>query len=86
MLVKNQVVGDKQYSKNGKTAPHFKVIDEKDFEAEKISLINYIGKTQTLGEAYFDNKESHSFGNLSKEEWNTLFYKHLDHHLNQFAV
>ena len=36
--------------------------------------------------AYFDKKESHSFGLLSVKEWNTMFYKHLDHHLNQFGV
>ncbi|MEE9430907.1 MAG: DUF1569 domain-containing protein [Melioribacteraceae bacterium] len=86
MLVKNKVVGEKPYSKNGKTAPHFVIVDEKDFESEKTRLVGYIEETQKLGEAYFDNKESHSFGNLTKEEWNILFYKHLDHHLNQFAV
>jgi hypothetical protein len=43
-------------------------------------------KTQGLGEAHFDGKDSHSFGNLSKSQWNTMFYKHLDHHLTQFGV
>jgi len=39
-----------------------------------------------LGEAHFDKKESHSFGVLTKGEWDTMFYKHLDHHLGQFGV
>ena len=34
----------------------------------------------------FDNRESHSFGKLSKTEWSNMFYKHLDHHLTQFGV
>ena len=31
-------------------------------------------------------KESLSFGKLSVDEWNTMFYKHLNHHLEQFGV
>ncbi|MCJ8164098.1 hypothetical protein MKJ04_04535 [Pontibacter sp. E15-1] len=31
-------------------------------------------------------QESHSFGRLSSQEWNNMFYKHLDHHLSQFGV
>ena len=60
--------------------------ETKDFEVEKQRLINYIVKTQQLGENYFDNKESHSFGKLSKIEWNNMFYKHLNHHLTQFGA
>lgn len=37
------------------------------------------------GDKEFDGKESHSFGKLSLEEWNNMFYKHLDHHLRQFG-
>ena len=76
----------KRLIKNSRTAPAFLITDTKDFEAEKKRLINYIKKTQELGEAHFDNKESHSFGNLSKTEWNNMFYKHIDHHLTQFGV
>jgi len=49
-------------------------------------LIDYIEKTQQLGETHFDNKESHSFGRLTETEWNIMMYKHLNHHLNQFGV
>ena len=60
--------------------------DEKNFETEKKRLLDYIRRTQELGEGYFDGKESMSFGKLSKTEWNNLFYKHLDHHLKQFGA
>ena len=85
-FVKNFVVNEKPYKKNGRTAPEFLITNEKDFKKEKDRLNSYISKTQELGSDYFENKESHSFGNLTKTEWNNMFYKHLDHHLNQFGV
>jgi hypothetical protein len=85
-IVKPYVVSEKPYKKNSRTAPEFVISDSKNFEKEKQRLIDYIKKTQSLGSAYFDNKPSHSFGKLSSEEWNNLFYKHLDHHLKQFGV
>ncbi len=86
LVVKNIVVGEKPYKKNSRTAPQFLIVDERDFNVEKERLVNYLGRTHELGTAHFDGKESHSFGALSKQEWNNMFYKHLDHHLNQFGV
>jgi hypothetical protein len=77
---------EKPYKKNSQTAPEFLVKADKDFNKEKQRLINYINKTQQLGENYFEGKESHSFGKLTSVEWNNMFYKHLDHHLTQFGV
>ena len=85
-FVKKHIVGDKPFNQNIKTAPYFIVKDNKNFESERTRLINYIYKTQELGESYFENKESHSFGVLTKSEWNNMFYKHLDHHLRQFGM
>ncbi|RZJ48159.1 MAG: DUF1569 domain-containing protein [Flavobacterium sp.] len=85
-LIKNTVVSEKPYKKNSQTAPSFVITDEKEFEREKNRLIEYITKTQELGENHFDGKESHSFGKLTKTEWSNMFYKHLDHHLNQFGA
>ncbi len=86
LFVKNKVVSEVPYQKNGPTAPAFIIADNRDFEQEKQRLIAFISKTQQLGEASFDQKESHSFGKLSKTEWNNMFYKHLNHHLGQFGV
>jgi hypothetical protein len=86
LFVKNKVVNKKPYSKNNPTAPQFIVKDERNFEIEKNRLINYIIKTQELGEDTFEGKISHSFGKLSSKEWNNMFAKHLDHHLTQFSV
>ena len=86
LFVKNNVVNETPYKKNGSTGPDFIISDERDFEKEKQRLIGYIRKTQELGGNYFEGKESHSFGKLTQEEWNNMFQKHLDHHLKQFGV
>lgn len=86
LLVKNVVVNEKPYKNSSKTAPAFIIASTKDFNIEKNRLIDFIKKTQELGENHFEGKESHSFGVLTSKEWNNMFYKHLNHHLNQFGV
>jgi hypothetical protein len=86
LFVKNMVVSEKPYKKNGTTAPEFIIKDNKDFGTEKKRLIDYINETQKLGATYFEGKESHSFGILTKQEWSNMLSKHLDHHLTQFGV
>lgn len=86
ILVKKFVTGDKPYPRNSRTAPEFVMVGSKDFEVEKAKLIANIQKCQQLGESYFEGKENLSFGKMTAKEWNTLFYKHLDHHLTQFGV
>ncbi|MEI7626700.1 MAG: DUF1569 domain-containing protein [Bacteroidota bacterium] len=86
LLVKKSVVNETPYKKSIQTAPAFIINSNKDFAIEKERLVNYIKKTQELGESYFEGKESLSFGSLNKTEWNNMFYKHLDHHLQQFGV
>jgi hypothetical protein len=85
-FVKKNIVNEAPYKKNSGTAPAFIIKDDRNFDTEKARLIGFIERTQALGEAHFDGKESNSFGNLTKTEWNNLFYKHLDHHLTQFGV
>lgn len=83
-FVKRGVVGPKPYKRNTPTAPAFRISGERDFRRERDRLVAYLRRTQELGGDHFDGKESLSFGPLTREEWSTLFYKHLDHHLRQF--
>lgn len=85
-FVKPSVVGEKPYRKGAPTAPAFKIAGARDFERERERLIAYLRRTQALGSAHFDGKESHSFGDLTRTEWSNMFFKHLDHHLTQFGV
>lgn len=83
-FIKKTVVGTQAYKKNGQTAPAFLIVDQRDFEVEKKRLIDYLLQTQSLGKEHFEGKESNSFGKLTGDEWNNMFYKHLDYHLTQF--
>ena len=85
-FVKINIVNETPYKRNMRTAPSFLITGKKDFDAEKTRLITYLGKTQELGAEHFDGRESHSFGPLTKTEWNNMLSKHLDHHLTQFGV
>ncbi|SHL66221.1 DinB family protein [Flavobacterium saccharophilum] len=86
LLVKNSVVNEKPYPKNNHTAPQFIIKEERNFNIERDRLIIYLNKTHELGDDHFEGKESLSFGKLSAMEWNNMFTKHLNHHLNQFGV
>ncbi len=86
LMAKEAVTGPKPFSKSLRTAPAFLVSSEQDFELQKDRLIQYLLQTQALGEGHFDGKVSHSFGKLNIGQWNTMFYKHADHHLTQFGV
>lgn len=85
-FIRKIVTNEVPFKHNSQTAPAFIISDERNFDAEKKRLIDYVSKTLQLGEPYFDNKESMSFGKLSATEWNNMFYKHLNHHLTQFGV
>lgn len=85
-FIKPIVVGTKPYRKNGPTAPEFKIVDEREFNAEKTKLLENIARAYESGPEFFDQRESPSFGALTSGEWSNLYYKHLDHHLNQFGV
>lgn len=86
LLLKPSVTNEVPYKHNLRTGPDFLISDERTFSSERDRLIGFIIKTQELGATHFDGKASHSFGLLKKEEWNNMFYKHLDHHLTQFGV
>lgn len=85
-MVKGKVINEEPYKSNSPTAPAFLIKDSRVFNDEKKRLIDHIRKTQQLGENHFDHKVSHSFGPLTKVEWNNMFYKHLNHHLGQFGA
>lgn len=85
-FVKKIVVTEAPYKPGSPTAPDFIITNDRNFDQERARLIDFIQRTQQLGAAHFEGKESHSFGKLTTAEWNNMFYKHLDHHLRQFGV
>ena len=70
------------WPKNLLTAPEMVSKDETVFEFELEKLLGLI--TQ-----FVEGVEFHPhpiFGNLTKEDWGLIIYKHLDHHLRQFGT
>ncbi len=86
LVAKPIVTNEKPYGKNKPTAAPFKIVSQKDFESEKARLVDFIRRTEALGESEFDGRESMSFGKMTVTEWNNMMYKHLNHHLEQFGV
>jgi len=85
-FAKKMVVGEAPFPHNSRTAPDMVMTSDKDFATEQARLIAFVSKVQAQGADYYDGLESWSFGKLTKEERNNLFYKHIDHHLQQFGV
>ena len=82
---KSSLYNDKPWKQNLPTAPPFIVTDDKEFDAEKASLIKKIEQ--------FHKQKDHTewpphpmFGKFTAEQWGQMQYKHLDHHLKQFGV
>lgn len=78
------MLADKPLKQNLLTAKEFKVF-AKDFVNEKNILLSYIDRFKEGPQII--TKEAHPFfGKMQLEEWDTLQWKHLDHHLRQFCV
>lgn len=84
-MAKKKLFGPQPWARNLPTAPEFRIAGEKEFDVEKQKLVEYI--TRFSNEGYTITSTLHPFfGKLSAQEWATLAYKHLDHHLKQFGV
>jgi hypothetical protein len=86
LIVKAKVTGPEPYARSSPTAPIFRIQGARNFAEERDRLIANIRRVAEEGASRFEGRVSHSFGPLTAAEWNTLFAKHLDHHLAQFGV
>jgi Protein of unknown function (DUF1569) len=62
------------------------VKDERELGAERERLCGLIDRFATAGPEGCTMYPHSFFGRLTAEEWATLMYKHLGHHLRQFGV
>ena len=85
-LAKKGLVNENPLTKNSSTATEMVIKTPKDFDEEKRKLIYNVKNLVEKGENYFHLKDHPGFGVMTKQEWNNFYYKHLDHHLTQFAV
>jgi len=86
-MVKSKVLRDeKPMGRNAPTAKSLVVADERDLEAERKKLCALIDRFAAAGPGGCTKHPHTFFGPMMAEEWATLMYKHLDHHLRQFGV
>jgi len=84
-FVRASMLGDKPFSRNSPTDPTFVITDSRNFVREKERLLELIGRFCAGGAAAAGGQMHSFFGRISGEQWGTLMYKHLDHHLAQFG-
>jgi Protein of unknown function (DUF1569) len=77
---------EKPMTRNAPTAKSLVVTDERDLEKESTRLCVLVDRFASGGPQRCTKHPHTFFGRLTPEEWATLMYKHLDHHLRQFGV
>ena len=84
-IARKKLTSSKPFGKNLPTDKNFVVKDNPNFEMEKAKLIGYVEKFTKTGPDGITKLPHPFFGVMSPREWDTLMYKHLDHHLRQFG-
>lgn len=85
-FIKHFFTNEKPFKKNSPTDKSFIVIDQRNFEKEKATLLQLVTEFSQGGEAKATRHPHSFFGELTPREWAIGMYKHLDHHLRQFGV
>jgi hypothetical protein len=86
-LLKPLALGnDEPMRRNTPTVKEQLVRDERDLGPERERLCGLIDRFAAAGPEGCTAHPHSFFGRLAPEEWATLMYKHLDHHLRQFGV
>jgi hypothetical protein len=77
---------DEPMRRNSPTMKDLVVQDDRDLGKEQERLRGLIDRFAASGLQECTTHPHSFFGRLTPEEWATLMYKHLDHHLRQFGV
>lgn len=85
-MAKKSVLKNVPFRKGMLTLKNFIIKDTPDFETEKNKLVSMVRRFADEGESVFRSGTHPFFGEMTVSEWNTLMWKHLDHHLSQFGV
>lgn len=83
---KKQLTDSQPLKRDLPTSKEFIINYEPNFEETKKGLIELVAKFAEEGEASIKITKHPFFGEMTKREWDTLQWKHLDHHLKQFGV
>ena len=84
-MVKRQLSAVPQFKPNLPTAPQFIIRDQPDFVKERNKLISLVQEF-SIKKSEVTTFKHPFFGAMTEQEWDSLQWKHLDHHLRQFGV
>ena len=86
-LAKSKMLKDEApMGRNTPTAKSLVVADDRDLATERQRLSALVDRFASAGPSGCTTHPHSFFGPLTPNEWSSLMYKHLDHHLRQFGV
>ena len=85
-IIRKNYFSEKPFPRSTPTDKTFIITDRREFEKEKEILKQLIQKFANGGEAGVTTSPHSFFGKLTPMQWSIGMWKHLDHHLRQFAA
>ena len=85
-MAKKSLLRDEPFKHGMPTDKAFRVRDPRVFATERDRLVALVTRLGRGGPGVLTTEPHPFFGALSPAEWDTLMWKHLDHHLRQFGV
>jgi len=85
-LAKKKLAGPAPFGRNLPTAPEFVMRGARDFALERGRVLDLVQRLGQRGPEGLIREPHPFFGPMTSAEWDTLLWKHLDHHLRQFGV
>ncbi len=85
-MIKPKLYNESPWKPGLPTSPDFVIKDERNFAEEKLKLLTLIDDFHEAGPENIGKHPHPMFGKFTKEQWGKSMYKHVDHHLQQFAV
>jgi hypothetical protein len=86
LIKKLAIHNDRPLRRNTPTDPSFVVKGDPDLEFQRTLLLELVDRFHAAGPSGCTTHPHSFFGKLSPDEWATLQYKHIDHHLRQFGT
>ncbi len=85
-MAKKKLMQPGDFKKSMPTHPDFRMNDPREFEREKKELLRLVRAFASGGPSVLTSDPHPFFGPMTQDEWETLQWKHLDHHMKQFGV
>jgi len=85
-MLKSSFLSAKPMPKNSGTDKSYIITDDRNFETEKMKVMQLIKTFSEDGPAKCTTAPQVFFGTMTPNEWAIMQWKHFDHHLRQFGA